>query len=158
MAAATAMSLLAGARCDQAIWGNWLCTIALWQYPNAVDRATRGAMSSDIDLGPVEGLADGRGRCVEAGSVSLAVFRVGAEVFALENACPHRGGPLCEGDVKDAVVYCPLHAWGFDLRSGQCLNVRRSRAQVFPVRVEGGRAFVSVPDGAETVDPDADLA
>jgi nitrite reductase (NADH) small subunit len=99
----------------------------------------------EVDAGLLDGLAAERGRCVEAGAFSLAVFRQGDQVYALENACPHRGGPLCEGDVKDGVVYCPLHAWGFDLRSGRAVNVRWEAARVFPARVVGGRIVVAVP-------------
>ena len=100
--------------------------------------------SQEVDAGSFDDLVEGRGRCIELDRVSLAVFRGGGEVFALENACPHRGGPLCEGDVKEGVVYCPLHAWGFDLRSGQAVNVRWEGARVFPARVEAGRILVTV--------------
>jgi nitrite reductase (NADH) small subunit len=107
----------------------------------------------EVDVGSLDELIEGRGRCAEAGSYSLAVFRLGAEVFALENACPHRGGPLCEGDVKEGVVYCPLHAWGFDLRSGRAVNVRWEGARTFPARVEGARVLVAIP--ADTTSPDS---
>ena len=99
----------------------------------------------EVDVGSLDELIEGRGRCVEAGAYSLAVFRQGDQVFVLENACPHRGGPLCEGDVKEGVVYCPLHAWGFDLRSGRAVNVRWEGARVFPARVEGARVMVAIP-------------
>ena len=118
-------------------------------------------MPIDVDLGPLEELPEGRGRCVENGPIGLAVFRRGGEVFALDNACPHRGGPLCEGDLREGVVYCPLHAWGFDLRDGHAVNVRREQVRVFPVRVEGGRAIAVLPDepdSLEGVDPEPWLA
>ncbi len=115
-------------------------------------------MPIDVDLGPVAELKEERGRCVETGPIGLAVFRIGAEVFALENACPHRGGPLSEGDVRAGVVYCPLHAWGFDLRDGHATNVKREQARVFPVRIEGGRAIAALPDDLEAVDPEPWLA
>ncbi len=108
----------------------------------------------EIDAGALEELPEGRGRCVEAGAFSLAIFRQGEQVFALENACPHRGGPLCEGDVREAVVYCPLHAWGFDLHSGRAVNVRWEGARVFPTRVDGGRILVALPNGASSAEPD----
>jgi len=106
--------------------------------------------SLEVDVGSLDELIEGRGRCVEAGAYSLAIFRQGNQVFALENSCPHRGGPLCEGDVKEGVVYCPLHAWGFDLRSGRAVNVRWEGARVFPARVEGARVMVAIP-----VDPES---
>jgi nitrite reductase (NADH) small subunit len=111
----------------------------------------------EVDAGALDELAESRGRCAEAGAFSLAIFRQGDQVFALENACPHRGGPLCEGDVKDGVVYCPLHAWGFDLRSGRAVNVRWEAARVFPARVDGGRILVAIPkESAWASSPDSD--
>jgi nitrite reductase (NADH) small subunit len=127
-------------------------------YPNRGLHATGETMLIDVDLGPIEDIPEARGRLVEQGGVALAVFRRGSEVFALDNACPHRGGPLCEGDVRDGVVYCPLHAWGFDLRSGQSVNVKREQVRVFAVRVQEGRAWAAVPDDIETVDSDPWLA
>ena len=100
----------------------------------------------EVDACALGELAEGRGKCVDLDQVSLAVFRSGDQVFALDNACPHRGGPLCEGDVKEGVVYCPLHAWGFDLRSGKAVNVRWEAARVFPARIEGDRVLVTVPN------------
>jgi nitrite reductase (NADH) small subunit len=104
------------------------------------------AGTHEVDAVAFDELIEGRGRCVDLDQYSLALFRRGDEVFALENACPHRGGPLCEGDVQEGVVYCPLHAWGFDLRSGRAVNVRWEGARVFPVRVQAGRVLVVLPD------------
>jgi nitrite reductase (NADH) small subunit len=116
-------------------------------YRRGASRVTALAMDVEFDVGALEDLSPDRGRCAEAGAISLALFRQGDEVFALENACPHRGGPLCEGDVKDGAVYCPLHAWGFDLRSGRAVNVRWAPARVFPARIEAGRIRVAIPEG-----------
>lgn len=112
-------------------------------------------MSTELDVGPLADFPQGRGRCVEAAGRSLAIFRTAAEVFAIDEDCPHRGGPLSEGDVRDGVVYCPLHAWGFELRTGLCLNVRRERVATYPARVAAGRVLVVLPPGPPAVgDPD----
>ena len=83
-------------------------------------------------------LREGEGKVVEVEGLELALFRVGDEVVALENACPHRGGPLAFGDVRGATVYCPLHAWPFDLRTGKCTEFPEVRARTLRVRVRGG--------------------
>ena len=89
-------------------------------------------------------IEDGRALLVEVEGLELALFRRGEEVFALENSCPHRGGSLASGDLKGEVVYCPLHAWPFDLRSGRCLEFPEAPVRIFPVRVEGGKVRVEL--------------
>ena len=78
-----------------------------------------------------------QGHLVEAGGEAIALFRVGDEVHAIENTCPHRGGPLAFGDLRGATVYCPLHAWAFDVRSGRCCEFPEASLRTFAVHVEG---------------------
>jgi len=90
-------------------------------------------------------LTPGRGRCVRIGDLEVGLFRVGDRVYALENACPHRGHPLSEGCVEGAVVVCPAHGWDFDVRTG----FKPGDADGFPipcfaVRVEEGEVQVDV--------------
>jgi nitrite reductase/ring-hydroxylating ferredoxin subunit len=77
---------------------------------------------------------------------------VGGTVHAIENACPHAGGPLAEGSLCDGVVTCPLHSWTFDVRDGRGVSKPKSRVRTFPVRVEGGQIFVQVqaPEAVES--------
>ena len=77
-------------------------------------------------------------------------------VHGIRNRCPHHGGPLCLGTVRERVdgapgVYeltgrrvlrCPWHGWEFDLETGACLDEPSLRAAVYPARVEGGRVLV----------------
>jgi nitrite reductase [NAD(P)H] small subunit len=82
-------------------------------------------------------LPDGRGHLVEVDGETIALFRVGGEVFALDNTCPHRNGPLAFGDLRGSTVFCPLHAWPFDVRTGQCEEFPGVSVRTFRVRVEG---------------------
>ncbi|MEJ2860744.1 Rieske (2Fe-2S) protein [Actinomycetospora flava] len=77
----------------------------------------------------------GERRIVENGRRSIGVFRVGDRFYAVNNHCPHQGGPLCLGrtvpwvssttpgdyrvDGDDALVACPWHGWEYDLATGQ---------------------------------------
>ncbi len=56
---------------------------------------------------------------------------------AIDNACPHRGGPLAEGTLEQGSVLCPWHAWAFDLKTGEADHDRSSKVAVYAVRVEG---------------------
>ena len=78
------------------------------------------------------GLADDvpllEGRSVLVGGQRIAVFRTADGFRAIDQACPHAGGPLSDGIVAGGCVTCPLHGLRFDLQTGRgsdgCSNVR----------------------------------
>lgn len=72
----------------------------------------------------------------------VALFRLGDGIFALENFCPHRGGPIGEGLVGDGRVTCPWHEWMFEIRTGACTFNPSAVVRRFPVAVRDGRVFV----------------
>ena len=79
-------------------------------------------------------------RVVRHGTTDIAVFRNAEdEVFALEDRCPHKGGPLSQGIVHGRRVTCPMHGWNIELGSGEAVAPDRGCAREFPVRVERGR-------------------
>ena len=80
---------------------------------------------------------------VEVGEAAVVLYNVDGELFASPDVCPHRGAPLSQGDLDGGVVMCPLHAWEFDVRTGECVSLPEACALVrYEVRVEDG--FVSV--------------
>jgi nitrite reductase/ring-hydroxylating ferredoxin subunit len=87
----------------------------------------------------------GEGRVVEANGRALAVFNVDGAFYAIDNACPHRGGPLGEGDLAGTLVSCPWHAWRWDVTSGANANNPAVRLACFPASVEDGQVFVELP-------------
>jgi nitrite reductase (NADH) small subunit len=62
------------------------------------------------------------GRSVQVAGHEIALFNLGDRFLAVENSCPHRGGPLSDGIVSGRTVVCPLHGWKIDLESGQVTN------------------------------------
>jgi nitrite reductase (NADH) small subunit len=67
------------------------------------------------------------------------LFNLGGRFAAVENKCPHSGGPLCDGIVSGASVVCPLHGWRISLESGQVLNrPLEACVRVFDTKVENG--------------------
>jgi len=77
-------------------------------------------------------LPEGRGFLVEVEGEAIALFRIGREVHAIENE-----GPLAFGDLRGATVFCPLHAWGFDVRSGRCDEFPDACVRTFRVHLNG---------------------
>jgi nitrite reductase (NADH) small subunit len=80
------------------------------------------------------------GRAVQIAGHDIAIFNLGDRFLAVENKCPHRGGPLADGIVSGGNVVCPLHAWKVDLTSGEVTNQPAAPqcVRTFPVRVENG--------------------
>ncbi len=74
----------------------------------------------EINLGAVEQVAVGQGRCFVINGHDVAVFRSRrGNLSAIENRCPHRGGPLADGIMGEDLVVCPLHGHKFNLKTGR---------------------------------------
>ena len=81
--------------------------------------------------------------------MTIAVFRTAAdEIFALEDKCPHKNGPLSQGIVHDGCVTCPLHNWVISLASGSAQGADAGRTATFPVRVDGRDIYLNLTPGA----------
>lgn len=89
-------------------------------------------------------MAEGQARVVEVDGRSIAVFNVAGQFYAIDNLCPHRGGPLGEGDVEGKIVVCPWHAWRWDVTTGANANNPAVTVACYPVTVEAGNIFVAV--------------
>jgi nitrite reductase/ring-hydroxylating ferredoxin subunit len=87
----------------------------------------------------------GEGRVIDTAGMTLALFNVGGTYYAIDNGCPHRGGPLGEGDVDGPLVACPWHGWRWDVTTGANANNPAVRVACFPVTVEGDRILVDLP-------------
>jgi nitrite reductase (NADH) small subunit len=100
-------------------------------------------------IAPAASIPEREGRCIEAAGRQVAVFHTSEGFLAVENRCPHRGGPLADGIVNGAAVVCPLHAWKFDLRSGLSTNHPESPAALitYPTRIEDGFICIQLPQG-----------
>ena len=103
-----------------------------------------GLDSVGTRVGTVGEFAAGEGLVVEVGGRSVALFNVDGTYYAIDNSCPHRGGPLGEGDLEGRVVSCPWHAWRWDVSTGANVNNPAVRVTCFPVRVEGDGIFVDL--------------
>jgi nitrite reductase (NADH) small subunit len=76
-------------------------------------------LSNQVYLGSAHAVPPDQGRCYVVGSLEIAVFRQrDGKIFATQNLCPHRQGPLSEGIVGDGKVICPLHAHQFQFATG----------------------------------------
>lgn len=98
-----------------------------------------------VAVGVLEDIPRRGARCVSYGAMTIAVFRTENDrVFALEDKCPHRNGPLSQGIVHDGCVTCPLHNWVISLETGEAQGADEGATASFPVKLEGGRILLSL--------------
>ena len=102
-------------------------------------------MNNWTDILDVKDIPPLGARVVRHGTLDIAVFRTADdEVFALEDRCPHKGGPLSQGIVHGRKVTCPMHNWNIELDSGCAVAPDRGCAREFPVKVEGSRVWLDL--------------
>lgn len=102
-------------------------------------------MSNWIEVGQLDDIPVLGARVIARPGVDIAVFRsADDEIFALEDRCPHKGGPLSQGIVHDCRVTCPLHNWVLELKTGEAVGPDDGKAKSFPVRVERGVIFLQL--------------
>lgn len=108
-------------------------------------------------LAEVAQIPSGRGLVVERPEGALAVFVVEGVPHVLENRCPHREGDLGEGYVnaKNGCVYCPLHAWPFELATGRSPTHPNAAVRVYPARIEGGAIEAELDNAVAAAAPGA---
>ena len=87
------------------------------------------------------------GRAARIGDRELAIFNLGDRFLAVDNRCPHQGGPLCDGIIAGATVVCPLHGWKVSLETGAVQRPAGNTTCVptYATRVEAGIVQVELP-------------
>lgn len=103
-----------------------------------------------IEVGAVDDVPRRGARQVVTPDGPVAVFRTHDDrVFAIEDRCPHKGGPLSQGIVHGASVTCPLHNWVIDLQTGAAQGTDEGCARTIDVRIEAGRVLLGLAVAAE---------
>ena len=97
-----------------------------------------------VKVASIHDVKPGEGKAVIANGMDIALFNVGGKFFAIENTCPHKGGPLGEGMLEGSVVACPWHGWRFDVTTGISPVMASVTVNRFETKVEGDDVFVNV--------------
>jgi nitrite reductase/ring-hydroxylating ferredoxin subunit len=96
-----------------------------------------------IDLADISEVPLGRAKAYDVNGRRIALYHTAQGFFATDNTCPHRGGPLAEGDLIGNEIHCPWHLWGFDVSTGFCGgDPDGMRVVAHQVQVEGERVMV----------------
>jgi len=96
-----------------------------------------------VDIGPLDAIPIQGARVVKSETGCIAVFRTAAnEAFAMDDRCPHKGGPLSQGIVHGKAVTCPLHNWVIDLETGAAQGADNGQVKTIALRIEAGRILL----------------
>ena len=95
-----------------------------------------------IEIANVHELPTGRVKAFAVEGRTIALYHTESGFYATDNTCPHRGGPLAEGDVIGEEITCPWHLWSFDVRTGRCPGNPEITVATHEVHVDGERIKV----------------
>jgi len=100
-----------------------------------------------VKVAKLSEIADPGRQVVEVDERLIVIFKVGGEVFALDDVCTHDDGPLGEGELVDHTIACPRHGAKFDIRDGRALTMPATRQTVaHQVKIEGDEVSVKLSD------------
>ncbi len=101
-------------------------------------------MNEFIDIGATSEIPLNRATTKIVGDRKIAVCHTASGFYALDNTCPHRGGPLGEGDIIGEELICPWHLWGFDVATGNCGGSPVLGVAAHELRIDNGRILVKL--------------
>jgi nitrite reductase/ring-hydroxylating ferredoxin subunit len=102
-------------------------------------------MSMRARCGKAEEIPPGGSKVVKVRDHVVALFNWEGAIHALDNTCPHQGGPLGEGYLEETgVVSCPWHGWTFDLKTGVSPIDGDVRVRRYPVTIEAGEIIITL--------------
>lgn len=97
-----------------------------------------------VEVARTTDLPVGRARVCTVGDQRIALYHTARGFFATGNSCPHRGGPLGEGDIIGDEIVCPWHLWSFDIATGVCGGNFDLIIPTYEVRLEDERILVKL--------------
>jgi nitrite reductase (NADH) small subunit len=81
----------------------------------------------------------------DAIEIEIGIFRTDDDrIYAINNSCPHKGGPLSQGIVYGDKVACPLHSWKISLIDGKAEEPDVGETACYKVKVEEGMVYLSI--------------
>jgi nitrite reductase (NADH) small subunit len=102
-------------------------------------------MPEFIEVAKTNDLPIGRATVRTIGDRRIALYHTATGFYASDNTCPHRGGPLGEGDIIGNEIVCPWHLWSFEIETGTCFGNPDIRITMHEVLVDGDRVLVRLP-------------
>jgi len=101
-------------------------------------------MGEFVPVAKASAVPEGGGITIFAAGRNVALFKLEGAIFALDGVCPHKGAPLGIGHCENGHVFCPMHGWRFNIRTGDCDEAPNRPAERFPVRIAGDMIEVAL--------------
>lgn len=108
------------------------------------EQKSDGIVDEFVPVARIEEVPSGQGRVIKIQGKTIALFNVEGRFYAINNICPHEGGPLAKGKLKGHVVSCPWHHLKFDVRNGFGTDGGGYCVIRYDVRVEEDQVYVSL--------------
>jgi nitrite reductase (NADH) small subunit len=102
-------------------------------------------VSHFVTVAKLDQIPPGTCRSVEVQGIFIALCNVAGMVYAVDNTCPHAGGPIGEGTLAGDVVTCPWHGWRFNVRTGERPENPDFKLTRCEVRIDGKEVQIAVP-------------
>jgi len=96
-------------------------------------------IGSKSDLPP-----SGEAREIAFGEKTLCVANENGVISAMDNVCPHRGGPLGQGMLEGGKLICPWHAWAFDIKTGAAEHSPQTKVTMYEIRIDGDDVLAKI--------------
>jgi nitrite reductase (NADH) small subunit len=78
------------------------------------------------------------------GTKTICIANVNGTYSAMDNICPHRGGPLGQGMIENGKVVCPWHGWAWDAKTGAAVQDPNVKVTIYPLKIENGDVIVQI--------------
>jgi nitrite reductase/ring-hydroxylating ferredoxin subunit len=101
-------------------------------------------MPEFVTIASTSDIPAGSGKIFDVKGNSVAVWNLSGNFHAFQNVCPHRGGPVGEGELEGNVITCPWHGWSFDVVSGTNTMNPAAKINKYDVKVENNQIQVAV--------------
>ena len=96
-----------------------------------------------LRVAKLDEIVEGEGKVIQHAGMDVALFRIGSEVYAVENTCPHQGASLAEGWLEGETVVCPWHAWCFELKTGHMVMGDYASIETFDVQIRENEIWIA---------------
>lgn len=98
-----------------------------------------------VSIGHIDDIPVRGARCLHTPHGRIAVFRTADDdVYAIDDMCPHKAGPLSDGIVHGKAVTCPIHSWVFSLETGEALGADEGQVRTWPIINHEGQLSIGL--------------
>jgi 3-phenylpropionate/trans-cinnamate dioxygenase ferredoxin component len=102
-------------------------------------------MSHPVRAANLKDVEPGTCVVVDIDGITVALFNVNGTIYALDNTCPHAGGPLGDGILNEHIIQCPWHGWRYNVRNGEKLGNPEFKVACYRVEMNDDQILVHVP-------------